>query len=259
MQHEWKLFRRLGGHGWLQVKDTLHLRPAPACINQAAEKDNKATWAAPKPELPESRAVLSKWLAPLSRLWLMPGAGGPCGHLAGCSLPGLQWAVPHYQGGRAPPTPTGKDGGPLHAASPDKSPPLSLSFPKVCPSGPGHLLAGAALAVPQHPGQQGSNPHAPIPHTPQRVLASRPQMESRRHRSLRTAGSCRAGCPSRGPRSLEPATSLIGKSCGAAWAGQELACQALAAPFYHWASQRPTMCWALCQALGQGVENRPPF
>lgn len=150
----------------------------------------------------------------------------------------------------------GKVGGPLHAMSPGKSPPLSLSFPKVCPSGLGHLLAGAALAVPRLPAQQSSNPHAPIPHTPRRLLASRAQTERRRRRSLHTAGSCRAGCPSRGHRSLEPATSLIGKSYGAAWAGQELACQALAAPFHHWASQSPTMCWALWQALGQRVGSR---
>lgn len=62
---------------------------------------------APKPELPESRAVLSKRSAPLSRLWLMPGAGGPCGHLASCSLPGLQWAGSPSLPGRACPAHTG--------------------------------------------------------------------------------------------------------------------------------------------------------
>lgn len=177
-----------------------------------------------------------------------PAVGSP-------SLPGWErpTPVPHDQGGRAPPHPhqepgnkgarvgcLGKDGGPLHATSPGKSPPLSLSFPKACPSRPGRLLAGAPQLFPG-------------------VQASRAQMESRGHRSLHMAGSCQAGRPSKGHGSLEPATSLIEKSFEAAWAGQELACQALPAPFHHWASRRPTMCWALCQALAWGVGRRPQF
>lgn len=170
-------------------------------------------------------------------------------------------AVPHYQGGRAPPTPgarkpesesglSGKGWGSITRHVPRQVTTSKPQFPQgLSSSGLGHLLAGAALAVPRLPAQQSSNPHAPIPHTPRRVLASRAQTERRRRRSLHTAGSCRAGCPSRGHRSLEPATSLIGKSYGAAWAGQELA-------FHHWASQSPALCWALWQALGQGVGSR---
>lgn len=179
-------------------------------------------------------------------------------------------AVPHYQGGRAPPTPgarkpesesglSAKGWGsitrhvPRQVTTSKPQFPQGLSFRAGPPAGWGSLSCSPASS----PAEQQS--HAPIPHTPRRVLASRAQTERRRRRSLHTAGSCRAGCPSRGHRSLEPATSLIGKSYGAAWAGQELACQALAAPFHHWASQSPTMCWALWQALGQRVGSRPQF
>lgn len=42
---------------------------------------------------------------------------------------------------------------------------LCLSFPKVSPSGPDQLVTGAASAVPQGPGPQGSCPPPPPPHT----------------------------------------------------------------------------------------------
>lgn len=178
-------------------------------------------------------------------------------------------AVPHYQGGRAPPTPgarkpesksglSGKGWGsitrhvPRQVTTSKPQFPQGLSFRAGPPAGWGSLSCSPASSPAE---QQSPRPNSAHP----TKAAGQQGAERRRRRSLHTAGSCRAGCPSRGHRSLEPATSLIGKSYGAAWAGQELACQALAAPFHHWASQSPTMCWALWQALGQRVGSRPQF
>lgn len=142
------------------------------------------------------------------------------------------WGVPYISGG--------------------KSPPLSLSFPKVCPSGLGHLLGGAAEAVPWGPGVQGSYPPATPPD--QRALASRAQMERRRRHSLHTAGSCQAGCPSKGHRDPESAAPLATQGRpgqGSGWLAK------FWLPFHHRASQRPTTCWALCQTLGEHGEQAP--
>lgn len=63
-----------------------------------------------------------------------------------------------------------KMGSPLQAMSLGELPPRSLRFPKVCPSGLGQLVSGAASAVPWGPGQPDSHHHHPQPpthpHTP---------------------------------------------------------------------------------------------
>lgn len=110
-----------------------------------------------------------------------------------------------------------------------KSPPQSLSFPKLCPSGPGRLVAGAASAVPRVLASRGAVP--PHTHTQPTEGAGQQDTDGELEASLSADG--------RGPASWTPARDKrpgaschpdhIGKAYGAAQPGQELACQALPA------------------------------
>lgn len=113
---------------------------------------------APRPELPESSAVLSKPSVPAVQT-VTEAQGGQAGLCAlgrlspprgTSSLPGQEGSAPAGEPGNegVNVSYSGKDGRPFHAMSPGKSPPLSLSFPKVCP-GLGRLLAGADATVPR--------------------------------------------------------------------------------------------------------------
>lgn len=150
---------------------------------------------------------------------LQAGSSEAGGHLACCLLPGPRWAPPYYRDRKGQPTLgsqetgakacyPGKDGKALTAVFPGKSLPLSLSFPKVWPSGLGHLLAAAASTIPRGPGQRAA---MPLPHSVHTHHSGcRPAGHRRRAggATLPMAGSCRAGCPSTGHRNLEPAATL---------------------------------------------------
>lgn len=194
--------------------------PSSACTDQGRRKATKLMVRcrkAPWPELPVSSAVPSKLSAPreavvdaLSRqaLWVL-GL-----HVAHCSLPGHRGHLLIARAGGASScrgvrvagtarkqgsgSELSKDVESRTCSVSEQVLPLSLSFSKMSPSGPGQLVAGAASAVPPGPSQQEAVPPAHTPHRGCRPAGCRRTVGG--ILSLQMAGAPQAGPLSKGHR-----------------------------------------------------------
>lgn len=195
---------------------------------------------------------MSSWLLPpraavSTASW--PGQEGPV-HIGDQETRGED-VLPHQKKDREERTQE-KDPGFLKFMSLGKSSLLRFSSPKVCPSGPGQMVTGAASAVLRDPGQPDSNQIHTHTHMPQRVLASRVQMEGQQRHSavgrdllswMSKQGTQKPGA------NCHP--GHVGKALEGGSAGQELLTR-LCLLSHHQPAQRPTICWVLYQAPGVG-------
>lgn len=184
-------------------------------------------------------------------LWAL----GPC--LAHCSLPGPQRTLPHCQGWGARKQQSGSELSKKDVES------LTCSVPGQVTSSKPQFLQGLSFRA-RAADSRGSLSCSPD----SRPAGNSPSQHTPPHRgcdqhltggvmetplSLQMAGAPQAEHLSKGRRSLEPAVPRAMWERSMWWPGpgrRQLA--KLRPPCHHGASQRPAVCWALCQAPGQG-------